>query len=132
MHDRIRGRRAYGRGLCRLRPYRSRSRPVPCYVLAGEFTVYVGDERLSLPTGSFAFGPKGVPHTFIAETDGAKALIGFQPFLFEGFLHEVGEPAAERVLPPPLEAPPDMARLIPIGSRNGIEILGPPGPPPGH
>ena len=61
------------------------------YVLAGEFTVYVGDERLSLPAGSFAFGPKGVPHTFIAETDGAKALIGFQPFLFEGFLHEVGE-----------------------------------------
>ena len=76
------------------------------YVLAGEFTVYVGDERLSLPAGSFAFGPKGVPHTFIAETDGAKALIGFQPFLFEGFLHEVGEPATERVLPPPLEAPP--------------------------
>ena len=102
------------------------------YVLAGEFTVYVGDERLSLPAGSFAFGPKGVPHTFIAETDGAKALIGFQPFLFEGFLHEVGEPAAERVLPPPLEFPPDMARLIPIGARNGIEILGPPGPPPGH
>jgi quercetin dioxygenase-like cupin family protein len=101
------------------------------YVLDGEFTVYVGDERLSLPAGSFAFGPKGVPHTFIAETDGAKALIGFQPFLFEGFLHEVGEPAAELVLPPPLEAAPDMARLIPIGSRNGIEILGPPGPPPG-
>src|SRR6188472_1690302 len=87
------------------------------YVLAGEFTVFVGDERLSLPAGSFAFGPKGVPHTFIAETDGAKALIGFQPFLFEGFLHEVGEPAAERVLPPPLEVAPDMARIIPIGSR---------------
>ena len=102
------------------------------YVLAGEFTVYVGDERLLLSAGSFAFGPKGVPHTFIGETEGAKALIGFQPFLFEGFLHEVGEPAAERVLPPPLEAAPDMARLIPIGSRNGIEILGPPGPPPGH
>jgi hypothetical protein len=25
-----------------------------------------------------------------------------------------------------------MAVLKPIGSRNGIEILGPPGPPPGH
>ena len=102
------------------------------YVLEGEFTVYVGETRLSLPAGSFAFGPKGVPHTFIGETHGARALIGFQPFLFEGFLHEVGEPAAERILPPPLEAPPDMGRLIPIGTRNGIEILGPPGPPPGH
>jgi len=102
------------------------------YVLEGEFTVYVGETRLSLPAGSFAFGPKGVPHTFIGETHGARALIGFQPFLFEGFLHEVGEPAAERILPPALEAPPDMGRLIPIGKRNGIEILGPPGPPPGH
>src|SRR3954449_8372171 len=76
------------------------------YVLEGEFTVYVGERRLSLPSGAFAFGPKGVPHTFIAETDGAKALIGFQPFHFEGFLREVGEPATERALPPPLEGPP--------------------------
>ncbi len=101
------------------------------YVLEGEFTVYVGDERLSLPAGSFAFGPKGVPHTFIAEPPhGGRTLIGFQPFLFEGFLREVGVPAAERVLPPPREAPPDMGRLLPIGARNGMEILGPPGPPP--
>ena len=102
------------------------------FVLEGEFTVYVGEQRLSLSPGSFAFGPKGVPHTFIGETDGAKALIGFQPFHFEGFLHEVGEPAAERVLPPPLEAHPDMGRLLPIAARNGFEILGPPGPPPAY
>ena len=102
------------------------------YVLDGNFTFYVGDTRLSLPTGAFAFGPKGTPHTFISESDGARALIGFAPFQFEGFLHEVGDPATEPVLPPPLTEPPDMARLIPIGSRNGIEILGPPGPPPGH
>ena len=86
---------------------------------------------MSLPAGAFAFGPRGVPHTFIGETDGAKALVGFQPFLFESFLHEAGEPAAERVLPPPLSAPPDMGRLLPIAERSGMVILGPPGPPPG-
>src|SRR5205809_7901558 len=102
------------------------------YVLDGSFTVYVGDERLSLPAGSFAFGPKGVPHTFVADApDGGRALVGFQPFHFEGFLREVGEPATELVLPPPLTAPPVMARLLPIAARNGMEILGPPGPPPG-
>ena len=101
------------------------------YVLDGEFTFYVGEERLSLPAGSFAFGPKGVPHTFIGEPpDGGKALVGFQPFLFEGFIREVGEPAPERVVPPPLESPPDMERLIPIAAKNGMDILGPPGPPP--
>jgi quercetin dioxygenase-like cupin family protein len=103
------------------------------YTLDGEFTFYVGDVRMSLPAGSFAFGPKGVPHTFIAEPpDGGKALIGFQPFLFEGFLREVGEPAPERVVPPPLESPPDLQRLASIGARNGMVILGPPGPPPGR
>jgi quercetin dioxygenase-like cupin family protein len=102
------------------------------YVLEGEFTVYVGERRLSLRAGSFAFGPRGVPHTFIAETEGAKILIGFQPFHFEGFLHEVGEPATERVLPPPLESPPDIEPLLSIAARNGMQILGPPGPPPGH
>src|SRR3954451_21337384 len=74
------------------------------YVLEGEFTFYVGDARLSLPAGSFAFGPKGVPHTFIAESHAAKALVGFAPFQFEGFLREVGEPATEFLLPPPLTA----------------------------
>ena len=33
------------------------------YVLDGELTFWVADTRLSLTAGSFAFGPKGVPHT---------------------------------------------------------------------
>ena len=102
------------------------------YVLEGEVTFWVADTRLSLSTGSFAFGPKGVPHTFYAEAAGARTLVGFQPMQFEGFLREVGEPAPERVLPPPLEGHPDMERLAPIAERNGLVILGPPGPPPGH
>ena len=102
------------------------------YVLDGEFTFHVGDAELTLSAGGFAFGPKGTPHTFIAGPAGGRALVGFQPFHFEGFLREVGEPAVERVLPPPLAAPPDMARLLPIGAKHGMEILGPPGPPPGH
>src|SRR6266487_6482944 len=102
------------------------------YVRDGEFTLYVGDARLTLTAGGFAFGPKGVPHTFIAGPAGGRALVGFQPFLFEGFLREIGEPALERVLPPPLDAPPEMARLLPVGAKHGMEILGPPGPPPGR
>jgi quercetin dioxygenase-like cupin family protein len=102
------------------------------YVLDGELSVWVADTKLSLKAGSFAFAPKGVPHTFYAEAGGAKMLVGFAPMQFEGFQREVGEPAPERVLPPPAEGSPDMARLAPIAQRNGFEILGPPGPPPGH
>jgi mannose-6-phosphate isomerase-like protein (cupin superfamily) len=102
------------------------------YVLDGEVTVWVADTRLSLKPGSFAFGPKGVPHTFYVESGQARLLVGFQPMQFEGFLREVGEPARERIVPPPLEGHPDMQRLASIAQRHGFEILGPPGPPPGH
>jgi quercetin dioxygenase-like cupin family protein len=102
------------------------------YVLDGEFTVYVGDARLTLTAGSFAFGPKGVPHTFIAGPDGGKMLAGLEGAQFEGLLREIGEPAPEHVLPPPPESPPDMAKLLPIAARYAYDILGPPGPPPGR
>jgi quercetin dioxygenase-like cupin family protein len=102
------------------------------YVLEGEVTVWIADTRLTLTAGSFAFGPKGVPHTFYVERGEARFLIGMAPMQIEGFVREVGEPAPERVVPPPLEGPPDVARLAPIALRNGFELLGPPGPPPGH
>jgi quercetin dioxygenase-like cupin family protein len=106
------------------------------YVLDGQVTFYVGDTRMDLGAGGFAYGPKGVPHTFIGAGDRpARALVGFAPMQFEGFLREVGEPAPERALPPapPADAPPpDIAKLSAIGTRNGLVILGPPGPPPGH
>ena len=101
------------------------------YVREGAFTLYVGDARLTLTAGGFAFGPKGVPHTFIAGPDGGKMLAGCG-VKFEGLLREIGEPAPEHVLPPPPEGPPDMERLLPIAARWAYDILGPPGPPPGR
>ena len=102
------------------------------YVLEGEITFWVADTRMQLKSGSFAFGPKGIPHTFYAEAGTARALVGFAPMQFEGFQREVGQPAPERILPPPADGPPDVARLAEIGARNGLVVLGPPGPPPGH
>jgi hypothetical protein len=52
---------------------------------------------------------------------------------FEGFLREVGKPAPALVVPPPHAGPPpDFARLAAIAARNGFDVLGPPGPPPGR
>jgi len=102
------------------------------YVLEGELTVWVQDTQISLKSGGFAYGPKGVPHTFYSEADGTRALVGFAPVQFEGFQREVGVPAPARIVPPPTDEHPDVAKLIPIARRNGFEILGPPGPPPGH
>src|ERR1043166_545834 len=94
------------------------------YVLEGNLTFYVGDARVDLTAGGFAFGPKGVPHTFIgAGPDPARVLVGFAPMQFEGFLREVGHPAPARVLPPPLAGPPpEIERLAPIAKRAGFII----------
>jgi quercetin dioxygenase-like cupin family protein len=104
------------------------------YVLDGNLTFYVGEARLDLTTGGFAFGPKGVPHTFMGAGPGpTRALVGFAPMQFENFLRTVGHPAPERVLPPPHDGPPpDVAKLKPIAECGGFIILGPPGPPPGR
>lgn len=100
------------------------------YVRDGAFTVYVGDERLDLTAGGFAYGPQGVPHTFFAGSNGGTVLVGTGP-KFEGLLREIAEPAAEHVLPPTPESPPDMELLLPIMAKWAYEVLGPPGPPPG-
>ena len=103
------------------------------YVLEGAMTVWVGDTKLELKPGGFAFGPKGVPHTFYASAPVARALVGFAPMQFEGFLRTVGQPAPKLELPPHHDGPPpDIAKLAPIAERNGFIIMGPPGDPPGR
>jgi quercetin dioxygenase-like cupin family protein len=116
------------------------------YVLDGAVTFYVGETRLDLTPRSFAFGPRGVPHTFIgASSEPARALVGLQPVMFEGFLREVGQSVSDRALPPPLNQPSDTSgrpvtdgrqlareQLLAIGAKHGLVILGPPGPPPGR
>ena len=94
------------------------------YVVEGEMTFYVGDERVKAGAGAFVYGPRGVPHGF--EVEGptpARILLQNYPAGFEGFPVEVGEPAMELALPP--AEPPDMERLMAIAAKYDIEILGP-------
>ena len=100
------------------------------FVHEGDCEVYIGDAHLTLTAGGFAFGPKGVPHTFFAGPAGGKMLVGCGP-KFEGLLREIAEPASGHVLPGP-PTPPDMEWLLPIAEKWAYGILGPPGPPPGH
>jgi quercetin dioxygenase-like cupin family protein len=102
------------------------------FVHEGECEVYIGDAHLTLTAGGFAFGPKGVPHTFFGGPNGGKMLIWAEGGKFEGLLREIAEPAPEHVVPPPPEGPPDMELLLPIAEKWAYDILGPPGPPPGR
>jgi quercetin dioxygenase-like cupin family protein len=99
------------------------------YVIEGELTLWVDGETILAPAGSFVFGPKGIPHTFIVSSDEARFLLVTEPAGFEQFMRMVGEPAARLEVPPPATEPPDVAALTSAAAGFGIAITGPPGIP---
>jgi quercetin dioxygenase-like cupin family protein len=99
------------------------------YVLEGELTLWVGGETIVAPAGSFVFGPKGIPHTFMVSSEEARFLLVTEPAGFEQFMRAVGEPAQRLEIPPPATEPPDVVALTEAAAGFGIEITGPPGIP---
>ena len=99
------------------------------YVLEGELTMWVDGQTIAAPKGSFVYGPRDVPHTFIVTSEEARFVIIAAPAGFDDFVRTIGEPAQQLVIPPPATEPPDIAALSAIAARHGIEILGPPGIP---
>jgi quercetin dioxygenase-like cupin family protein len=99
------------------------------YVSEGELTFWVGGETTVAPAGSFVFGPKGIPHTFIVSSEEARFLLVAEPAGFEQFMRAVGEPAQRLEIPAPATEPPDVAALTKAAAEYGIEIIGPPGIP---
>ena len=99
------------------------------YVVDGELTFWVGGQVITAPAGSFVYGPRDIPHTFIVSSDTARFLLVAEPAGFENFMRALSEPAAQLVIPPPATEPPDVEAMTRLAAEYGIEILGPPGIP---
>jgi quercetin dioxygenase-like cupin family protein len=99
------------------------------YVIEGELTVWVGGQVINAPAGSFVYGPRDIPHTFMVSSETARYLLVTEPGNFAGFMRSLAEPATEAVIPPPATEPPDIAAMTQVAAEYGIEILGPPGIP---
>lgn len=100
------------------------------YVLEGELSLFVGEQRLSLTPGRAALAPRGVPHVYRVESEAARWLTVNSPAGFERFIRATGS-AAESDGLPPAGPPPDPAALAQAAAEYGIELLGPPGTLPG-
>ena len=93
-------------------------------VLDGEITFFVGDEQYTAGPGTYAFGPRGRPHTHRVESETARLAILLIPGTCEAFFHATGRPAPSLTLPPPEQ--PDLDRLLAEMRGHGIEYLAPP------
>jgi quercetin dioxygenase-like cupin family protein len=95
------------------------------YVLEGEITVLVGDGRIELAAGDFAFAPRGIAHAYIVRSDRARMLTTLSPAGLEELFVELGEAVTDGE--PPVEAPLlPMGELIRRFAAYGCEVVGPP------
>jgi quercetin dioxygenase-like cupin family protein len=94
------------------------------YILDGEVTAQVGEERIVLRAGDYAFGPRGVPHGYRVTGNGpARLLMMTGDRDFAEFVREISIPAASEDLPPPADH--DFGRVTTLAARYGIEVFGP-------
>jgi mannose-6-phosphate isomerase-like protein (cupin superfamily) len=90
------------------------------YVLEGEMAFVCGGKWLKAGPGTFVYGPREIPHGFkVVGNSPARMLLMCNPAGFEGFVLEQTTPIAE----PP--SPPDMAKLMTLAAKYGIDIHGP-------
>jgi mannose-6-phosphate isomerase-like protein (cupin superfamily) len=104
------------------------------YVIDGQVTVFVGDERIEAGPGDFVFGPMGVPHTFLVTSERSEMIVTFSPAGAEGplgsgvdgFFQDVAVPVQPgRPQPEPTE-PDDPEDFTRKAAQYGIEMVGPP------
>lgn len=93
------------------------------YVLEGEITFQIGEERVVATAGTFANMPVGTPHSFKNESSQpAKVIISVAPAGLEEMFFEFGVPLPDgstSALPPTKE---EIEKLLTIAHRYGIEI----------
>ncbi len=96
------------------------------YILEGEITFQVGDDRIVAKAGTFANMPVGSLHSFRNDTgQTARMIVSVAPAGLEKMFLEVGQPVAfGQQAPPPSMA--EIDKLLAVAPSYGIEIRLPP------
>jgi quercetin dioxygenase-like cupin family protein len=93
------------------------------YILEGEITMQVGDERFVAVAGTFANMPVGSLHSFKNESGKpARMLITVAPAGLEQMFLEVGQPVADDATAAPAPSRAEIEKLLAVASRFGVEI----------
>jgi mannose-6-phosphate isomerase-like protein (cupin superfamily) len=103
------------------------------YVIDGELTIFVGDQRIAAGAGDFALGPKGIPHSFLVRSERAEFLVTYAPAGtagpagcgVDGLFREIGIPVTPGE-PLTDSVAPDAEQFARRAAVYGIEVVGPP------
>jgi quercetin dioxygenase-like cupin family protein len=95
------------------------------YVLEGEVTFVVGEERIDLAAGDYLFGPRDVPHAYVVSSERARMLVTASPGGIEQVFVNLGVPVTGAEPPTDAVMPP-MDEAVRLFAGYGAEILGPP------
>jgi quercetin dioxygenase-like cupin family protein len=95
------------------------------YVLEGEVTVLVGEERVDLSAGDYLFAPREVAHAYIVRSERARMLGTLCPAGLEQLIVSLGVPVTGTEPPTDTVMPP-MDEMVRLFASYGCEILGPP------
>jgi len=95
------------------------------WILEGELEVTVGEKRFIARAGAYIHLPRGVPHAYRnVGAEPARFLTLMVPAGLEKFFEEVGMPVGDAPTPPAL-SDEDIATLVAVASRYGVDILEP-------
>ena len=93
------------------------------YVLEGEITFQIGDDRQVATAGMFANMPVGTPHSFNNESGKtAKMLISVAPAGLEQMFFEIGVSVPQGATSAPPTTKEEIDKLASVAPRYGIEI----------
>ncbi|MFI0544883.1 quercetin dioxygenase-like cupin family protein [Streptomyces canus] len=97
------------------------------FVLDGEVTFFVGDQRHDLAAGQVAYGPRGIPHSYLVRSpQGARMAVLYSPAFIEEYFRANGTPVAEAGdLPPEF----DLAAIVASAEAFHLRVTGPPPSP---
>jgi mannose-6-phosphate isomerase-like protein (cupin superfamily) len=96
------------------------------YIVDGLLGFLVGEERLEVGPGNFVFGPKGVPHAYVACSEQAEFLAPFAPASMDRFFEELGGVPVVPGEPAPVASYPNPEEFARGAAKWGVEIVGPP------
>jgi quercetin dioxygenase-like cupin family protein len=94
------------------------------YVLDGEVTFLVGDERIDVAAGDYLFAPRGIAHAYLVRSERARMLVTASPGGIEQVFVNLGIPVTGSE--PPTDAVMPMDEAMRLFAEYGAEILGPP------